>query len=110
MQKTIDSFFAKLYNLIRTWLHDEAERGGDTLRDQLVAARKAFGWSQKYVADKAGISRSHYANIELGLRNPDYGTAKKIASIVKRGARTVFYDLDGFRMKATLPEHKPKAG
>nr|WP_138753648.1 helix-turn-helix transcriptional regulator [Paenibacillus sinopodophylli] len=35
--------------------------------------------SQEVVADRAGVSRSNYTNIENGLRSPSVDTAKKIA-------------------------------
>ncbi|MCM3754618.1 MULTISPECIES: helix-turn-helix transcriptional regulator [Bacillus subtilis group] len=36
--------------------------------------------SQETIAEKAGISRGAYANIELGKRNPSVQVAKRIAN------------------------------
>jgi len=70
------------------------------MRTALIEARKNQSLSQLQVAEKVGISRSHYSNIEIGLRNPDYGTAKKISLAVKKGLKVIFSDFDCFRLKS----------
>ncbi len=46
-------------------------------RDWLVEYRS--NRTQQEVADQAGITRSCYAHIEIGRRDPSIATAKKIA-------------------------------
>jgi transcriptional regulator with XRE-family HTH domain len=57
----------------------------------LVEIRKSLHLSQVEVADAAGISQSHYAAIESGVRNPSVGTAKNIAKVLGF-SWTRFYD------------------
>lgn len=45
----------------------------------LKAIRKKTGFSQKQVANAAGISQPTYSNIENGKRNPTLKTLRKIA-------------------------------
>lgn len=47
-------------------------------RHWLIALRKDR--TQQEVADSAGITRSSYAHIETGRRDPSVATAKRIAS------------------------------
>lgn len=47
-------------------------------REWLVKSRGVI--SQQEVADKSGINRSFYTQIESGKRNPSVYTAKKIAN------------------------------
>ncbi|WP_273000933.1 helix-turn-helix domain-containing protein, partial [Hydrogenibacillus schlegelii] len=49
--------------------------------DRLVHLRKSRGLTQKEVADKLKISRSSYAQYELGRRRPDYETLIGIANL-----------------------------
>ncbi len=42
------------------------------MRENLKAARKAKGLTQKYVADKLGISLRYYRFIEAGERDGDF--------------------------------------
>lgn len=69
------------------------------MRKKLVEARESLQLTQVQVAEKAGISRSYYALIELGLRNPSYGLAKEIARMLGRNAEEIFFNIDDFKMK-----------
>lgn len=57
--------------------------------------------TQEQVAMLAGISRSAYANIESGKRNPSVSVAKKIASALKFDWKNFFDD--------KLPKTKQKS-
>jgi len=48
----------------------------------LTELRKAAGLTQKDVANKAGVSRAAYSNIEIGARRPSVENAKKIAAVL----------------------------
>ncbi|OPY59345.1 MAG: helix-turn-helix protein [Pelotomaculum sp. PtaU1.Bin065] len=48
-----------------------------TSRDWLIKIRGDYTHQQ--IADKAGVSRSYYTEIENGDKNPSVETAKKIA-------------------------------
>lgn len=50
------------------------------MRSWLASIRGSKGLTQKAVAEKTGISRSFYAGIEQGTRNPKVQTAKMIAA------------------------------
>lgn len=69
------------------------------MRKILVNLRKEKNKTQAEMAELIGISRSFYALIELNLRNPNYGLAKKIAKILKKDVESLFLDADYFRMK-----------
>jgi len=47
----------------------------------LLALRKAYGWSQQETARKAGISRSYYAMLETNARGPSVSAAQKLAKV-----------------------------
>ncbi|MDY3990211.1 MAG: helix-turn-helix transcriptional regulator [Massilioclostridium sp.] len=48
----------------------------------LVEARAKIGLTQKEVSDRTNISRSHYTNIEQGVRRPSPETAKTIGEVL----------------------------
>lgn len=48
----------------------------------IVSGRKGCGLTQQEMATELGISRSHYANIESGKRNPSPKLAQKIGAIL----------------------------
>lgn len=50
------------------------------MRHWLLQIRKAKGLTQQEVADLCGISRSYYADIELGTANASGRAAKLIAN------------------------------
>lgn len=69
------------------------------MRKELAIARENIGMTQTRMAELLGISRSYYSLIENGMRNPDYGLAKRIAKILKVSPSSIFFDLYGFNMK-----------
>lgn len=78
------------------------------MRKELAIARERSGFTQAKTALELGISRSFYGLIETGARNPDYGLAKRIAKLLKVSPESIFFDLDGFRMKLKKQEDSPK--
>ncbi|PFL68861.1 helix-turn-helix transcriptional regulator [Bacillus anthracis] len=61
------------------------------MREWLIEKRKATNKTQKDIAYKAQISRSLYAMIENGERNPSVSVAKKIA-VVLNFDWTIFFE------------------
>lgn len=47
----------------------------------LKSIRLERGWTQQYVADKLGITKGSYSNIENGVRDPSLKTAIKISKL-----------------------------
>ena len=81
------------------------------MRKELATAREKVGLTQAKLAQELGISRSFYGLIENGVRNPDYGLAKRIASTLKVSPGDIFFDLEGFRTKqknANFPKIQSK--
>lgn len=56
----------------------------------LVAARKAAGWSQKELAEKAGMPRSTLSAIELGKMVPSVALAISLARTLGRSVESLF--------------------
>ncbi len=50
---------------------------------QIMLFRKKLGWTQKQLANKAGLSQSMIAKIESGKKNPSLETARIIFSLLK---------------------------
>ncbi len=50
--------------------------------DRLRTARKGAGMTQAEVAQKAGISENHYAQIERAEKNPTVSTFKSIVKAI----------------------------
>ncbi|MEH7354034.1 helix-turn-helix transcriptional regulator [Neobacillus drentensis] len=48
-------------------------------RSNLTERRKERGLTHEQVAEKSGITRAYYTNIEAGRKDPSMGVAKKIA-------------------------------
>lgn len=57
------------------------------MRKRLIGLRKGAGYTQQTFSDKLGISRSHYAQIESGEKNPSLKLSLKI-----KGALNYEYD------------------
>lgn len=49
----------------------------------LKSIRLEKGWTQQYVADKLGITKGSYSNIENGVRDPSLKTAIKISKLLQ---------------------------
>lgn len=50
--------------------------------EQLKKARKNKGYTQEYIADIMGITKSTYCGYETGKRKPDIEKIKQIADIL----------------------------
>lgn len=62
------------------------------MRYWLIDLRKDKNLTQKQLAEMAGISRSYYSEIEVGVKNPSGNTAKRIADILKFDMGLFFKD------------------
>lgn len=69
------------------------------MRDKLIKLRESRNLTQDDVASKLGISRSFYGHIETGTRNPSYGLARAIASLLGGQVDDIFFDSDCYRLK-----------
>lgn len=56
----------------------------------LQAARKKAGKTQAWLAEAAGISKTHYQNIEYGKTEPSVQTAIRIAKALKSTVEALF--------------------
>ena len=63
------------------WYYVCAERGHEMKRAELKAFRTSNGLTQKDVAEKLGISTSHYACIEQGTHNPSTKLVKAFCKV-----------------------------
>lgn len=59
-------------------------------REKLYNKRISLGLSQKDVAEKVGINRSHYGFIENGQRNPSYTVANRISEFFGMPIKDLF--------------------
>ena len=57
---------------------NETRKEGEKMRKALLNARIERNLTQEEVAQKAGISRSAYTNIERGVKNPSFDVAVRI--------------------------------
>ena len=73
------------------------------MRKRLIGLRKGTGYTQQTFSDKLGISRSHYAQIESGEKNPSLKLSLKI-----KGALNYEYDDIFFNPKRPVSRHNPK--
>lgn len=64
------------------------------MRNWLIDIRKIKGLTQKEAAEKCGISRSYFADIEQGTRNPKVDTAKSIGDVLGFDW-TLFFEQNG---------------
>jgi len=64
------------------------------LREDLRKARKAAGFTQKELADLAGIDRSTYVHIERGDRLPSLKAAAGIARALGKSIEEIFSPYD----------------
>lgn len=73
------------------------------MRKRLIGLRKGAGYTQQTFSDKLGVSRSHYAQIESGEKNPSLKLGLKI-----KGALNYEYDDIFFNPKRPVSRHNPK--
>lgn len=62
------------------------------MRKALLNARIEHNLTQEEVAQKAGISRSAYTNIERGVKNPSFDVAVRIKKVVGCQNDDIFLD------------------
>lgn len=62
------------------------------MRKALLNARIERNLTQEEVAQKAGISRSAYTNIERGVKNPSFDVAVRIKKAVGGQNDDIFLD------------------
>lgn len=62
------------------------------LRIALITRRKALGLSQEQVAQRAGLSRAYYTNIERGVKTPSLVLAQRIAEVLDTSVEEIFFD------------------
>ena len=77
---------------------------------RLRKLRIGYGYEQKYLAEKVGVSTTHMCNLEKGDRLPSPVLAKRIASVFGAKVEAVFPDgvaekvcLDRFAPPVPLP-------
>lgn len=56
----------------------------------LIEKRKAAGYTQIQLAEKAGLNQTSISLYENGLRLPDVVTAKKIATVLGTSIEDIF--------------------
>ena len=61
------------------------------MRKALLNARIERNLTQEEVAQKAGISRSAYTNIERGVKNPSFDVAVRIKKRPSVARTTIFF-------------------
>jgi DNA-binding XRE family transcriptional regulator len=61
-------------------------------RSDLIERRKQLSLTQEQVAEKSGITRAYYTNIEAGRKEPSMGVAKKIADALLTTVDQIFFN------------------
>lgn len=69
------------------------------MRVKLKKVRNEKDLTQQEVADRAGIERSYYTNIELGSKNPSLKTALKIKQALSYYEDDLFFNDECFDTK-----------
>ena len=64
------------------------EQLGMNIRDR----RKGFGWTQRELAKKLGISPTHMGAIERGERNPSIGILLEMAQLFRTTLDSLIFD------------------
>ncbi len=57
--------------------------------EKIRLARMKLGLTQVEVAERAGVSITHYAGIERGEENPTYEVLEDIAKVLKVSAKDI---------------------
>lgn len=60
------------------------------MRTNMINRRKELNLTQEEVANKSGIARTTYTNIELGDKNPSLAVALKIKKALKVDDDNIF--------------------
>lgn len=61
------------------------------MRQALQAARNETGLTQREVAELVGVSKSSYAKIEAGKRNPSLSVLQRIADLFDQPVEALFF-------------------
>jgi len=77
----------------------------DDLRRELRAVRKAKGWSQSELAQKAGLKQHHLSAIETGRIVPRYDTLLDILRVLDRDLVLVPRELQS-AVQALIRDHR----
>ena len=64
------------------------------MKNNLKILRAERGFTQAIVAEKAGINRTSYINIENGKSVPDGKTIAALVRVFNVSANKIFFDLD----------------
>lgn len=64
------------------------------MRAELVKRRLQLGLTHDQVAEKSGISRAYYSNIEAERKDPSLKVMKRISETLKIKVDTVFFSHD----------------
>ena len=56
---------------------------GEIFARRLKILRRRHGWSQRALAERAGISRTHLARIETRVMEPTLGIIEKLAKALR---------------------------
>lgn len=62
------------------------------MRTLLVSEREKQGYTQQKLADAIGISRSHYADIERGRKDPSYKISVRIKRALGHPGDDIFFN------------------
>jgi|GEM_PF-3622771 len=81
------------------------------MNQSLVAARRAKGWSQRQAATEAGISPTHWAQLETGVREPSARVMRQISTVLGVPVGRLFFaaDSDSTAAPSPAPDSAPKA-
>jgi transcriptional regulator with XRE-family HTH domain len=66
----------------------------DRFAQHIRTLRRARGWSQEQLAEKADLNRSYVGEIERGLAQPSLLTAEKIAQALELELSTLLADCE----------------
>lgn len=83
-------------NTLEVMTKDTSEKIYDTIRQRLVAARKATGMTQEQLAHKTGLDRSHIGYIEQAgkqQRRPTVSTLHKLSDALGISLESLFKGL-----------------
>ena len=62
------------------------------MRSKLIKMRRQAGYTQYTIASIVGVSRSHYQQIENGVKNPSLSLAIKIKDALNYKEDDIFYN------------------
>ena len=60
--------------------------------DRIKSLRRAQGWTQEELAERAAIQRSYLADLERGFRNPSVRTLVRVANALGVALAALFED------------------